>query len=175
MDAKLWSLVPLALVSSTSGHATTYLTVAQAQEAIFPGAALTAAPVELTADERAAIAARAGVRVRSATVRAWRVAGGGWFLLDEALGKHEFITFALGLRADGSVLAVEILDYRESYGGEVRNARWRAQFTGHSAATPPRFGHEIRNISGATLSARHLTEAVNRLLATHALVLKNLR
>lgn len=172
MDPKYWALAPLALVSSTSGYATTYLTVEQAQAVIFPGATFTAAALELTPAERAAIEARAGVRVRTATVRAWRVAGGGWFLVDETVGKHEFITFALGLRADGTVQAIEIMDYREAYGYEVRGKRWRAQFAGHAAATPLRFGHDIKNISGATLSARHLTEAVNRLLATHELVLR---
>ncbi len=28
---------------------------------------------------------------------------------------------------------MEILEYRESYGDEVRNPKWRAQFTGKTA------------------------------------------
>lgn len=167
-----WFIAPAVLAASTSGYATTYLTVAQAQAAIFPGRQLAWSPVELTPAQRAAIGQASGVRVRSSRVRAWRVAGGGWFLLDEVLGKHEFITFALGLTDGGVVTAVEILDYRESYGFEIRDRRWRAQFAGKTARDPLRLDVDIRNISGATLSCRHITDGVKRLLATYEFVLK---
>jgi len=168
-----WLIVPAALVASTSGYATTYLTVEQAQAALFPGAELTPAPISLTPAQRAAIEKTAGVRMRSATVRAWRVNGGGWFFVDEVLGKHEFITFACGLDARGAVTGVEIMDYRETYGYEVRDAGWRRQFAGKTAADPLKLDADIRNISGATLSSRHITDGVKRLLAIHALVLKS--
>ena len=166
-----WLLPPAVLAASTSGYATTYLTVAQAQAALFPGAALTPAPVALTPAQRAAIEKKSGVRVRGAEVRAWRTADGAWFIVDEVLGKHEFITIALGLAADGSALGIEIMDYRETYGGEVRDARWRKQFAGKTVASPLKLDADIRNISGATLSARHITDGVKRLLATHAIAL----
>jgi hypothetical protein len=169
-----WLLAPAVLAASTSGYATTYLTVEQAQSAIFPGAALTPAPITLTPVQRKAIEAAGGVRVRLAGVRAWRVAGGGWFLLDEVLGKHEFITYAVGLDADGAVRGVEILDYRETYGGEVRQAKWRAQFAGKTVSAPLKLDADIKNISGATLSSRHITDGVKRLLVTHELVLRKL-
>ena len=66
-----------------------------------------------------------------------------------------------------------MLDYRESYGGQVREATWRAQFTGKGAADPVRLGEDIRNISGATLSCKNLTNGVRRLLAVHELVLRH--
>jgi hypothetical protein len=34
--------------------------------------------------------------------------------VDEVVGKHEFITYAAGLNADGSVKQIEIMDYRET-------------------------------------------------------------
>ena len=167
-----WLIAPAALAASTSGYATTYLTLEQAQAALFPGAALTPAPVTLTVAQRAAIEKTSGVRVRSPALRAWRVASGGWFIVDEVLGKHEFITYAVGLGADGAVRGIEIMDYRETYGGEVRNAKWRAQFTGKTSAAPLKLDADIKNISGATLSSRHIADGVKRLLATHDLVLK---
>lgn len=169
---KTWLLVPAALVASTSGYAVTYLTVDQAQAVIFPGAKLTPADLTLTADQRAAIQKTSGVRVRSAEIHAWRVAGGGWFIVDDVVGKHEFITFAIGLEAKGAVRGIEILDYRETYGYEVRNAGWRAQFTGKTAAAPLRLNDDIRNISGATLSCRHVTDGVKRILATYEVALR---
>ena len=68
--------------------------------------------------------------MRNREEKVWKVEGGGWLIVDEVLGKHEFITYALGLNADGSVKQIEIMDYRETYGYQVRDAEWRAQFVG---------------------------------------------
>ena len=92
-------------------------------------------------------------------------------MVDEVVGKHEFIAFALALDAAGAVKGLEILDYRESYGGQVRGAAWRAQFTGKKHGAALKVGQDIQNISGATLSSKHVTDGVRRLLATYALVL----
>jgi Na+-transporting NADH:ubiquinone oxidoreductase subunit NqrC len=86
------------------------------------------------------------------------------------VGKHEYIPFALGLDDAGTVMAVEILEYRESYGGEIRNAAWREQFRGKRHGANLKLNADIQNISGATLSSRHITDGVKRLLATYALV-----
>ncbi len=89
------------------------------------------------------------------------------------LGKHEFITYAVALTPDGAVKRIEILEYRETYGGEVRNGNWRQQFVGKRFGSQLKLGGDIKNISGATLSSRHITDGVRRLLATYELVLKN--
>jgi Na+-translocating ferredoxin:NAD+ oxidoreductase RnfG subunit len=111
--------------------------------------------------------------VRSPEQKVWKVEGGGWFLLDEVLAKHEFITYALGLNADGSVKQIEVMDYREAYGYEIRNEKWRAQFVGKTARSKLKLDDDIKNITGATLSCRHITEGVRRLLAFYDLVLKD--
>ncbi len=87
------------------------------------------------------------------------------------MGKHEFITYAVALDATGGVKDIEILDYRETYGSEVREPAWRAQFTGKHHGATLKLGDDIRNISGATLSSKHITDGVRRLLATYAIVL----
>ena len=79
----------------------------------------------------------------------------------------------VALTRDGAVRNVEILDYRETYGGEVRNPAWRQQFVGKRFGAGVELGKGIRNISGATLSSRHVTDGVRRLLATWEVVLKN--
>jgi Na+-translocating ferredoxin:NAD+ oxidoreductase RnfG subunit len=101
----------------------------------------------------------------------WKSSTGGWFIADQVVGKHDFIPFALALDEHGAVKDVEILEYRETYGDQVRNANWRAQFTGKTHGAPLKIGDDIKNISGATLSSRHITDGVKRLLATYALVL----
>ena len=168
-------LLPAVLAASTSGYAVTYLTLGQAQVALFPGAALAPVARTLTAGEAAAIEKSSGVRVRQRELRLWCAPDGSWLIVDAVFGKHEFITYAVALTAAGAVRQIEIMDYRESYGHEVRNEKWRAQFFGKTAATPLRLDQDIQNISGATLSCRHVTDGVKRLLTTHALVLKNLR
>lgn len=160
-----------ALAAPSAVHATTYLTVEQAQAAMFPGEVLRPDVRQLTPDQIAGIKRASGEAPLSKDLRAWRASGGGWFIVDQVVGKHEFITLALALDASGAVKSVEILDYRETYGGQVRDPRWRAQFAGKRAGQPLRLGNEVKNISGATLSSKHVTDGVRRLLATYAIVL----
>ena len=89
----------------------------------------------------------------------------GRVLVDSVVGKFEQIDYAVALDANGKVLAVEILAYREGHGGEVRMPGWRNQFVGKTAADPIRIGSDISNISGATLSCTHVTDGVHRLVA----------
>jgi Na+-transporting NADH:ubiquinone oxidoreductase subunit NqrC len=67
----------------------------------------------------------------------------------------------------GHIKSVDILQYRESYGGEVREGSWLAQFVGKTGGSALKVGQDIRNISGATLSSLHVTEGVKRILATY--------
>jgi Na+-transporting NADH:ubiquinone oxidoreductase subunit NqrC len=173
MDHWLRWLAPAAIVTSAApAYAVTYLSVAEAQQAIFPGAQLTPTDVALTDAQRKAIEKASGVRVRNREEKVWKVAGGGWLIVDQVLGKHEFITYAVGLNADGSVKQIEIMDYRESYGSEVRDPRWRAQFVGRTDQSKLKLGDDIHNISGATLSCRHITDGVRRLLAFYDVALR---
>jgi Na+-translocating ferredoxin:NAD+ oxidoreductase RnfG subunit len=161
-----WIWLPIAAVS-TSVYAKTYFTVEQVQQAIFPGGKMVQAFVTLTDTQKREIERRTGVNVRHDEIRLWKVAEGGYFIVDEVVGKHEFITYAIGLNADGSVKQVEVMDYRESYGYEIRNVEWRAQFAGKTSAAPLKLEKDIQNVSGATLSCRHVTDGVKRVLATY--------
>ena len=155
-----------------SAFAVQYLTVDQAQRAIYPGKSFTAALVKLTSVQRKAIEQASGERVLHDEQHVWRVSGGGWFIVDEVVGKHEFITYAAGLNADGSVKQIEIMDYRETYGGQIRDQKWRAQFVGKNSKSMLKLDSNIKNISGATLSCRHITDGVKRLLAFYDIALK---
>jgi Na+-translocating ferredoxin:NAD+ oxidoreductase RnfG subunit len=170
MRGSSWLWLPVAAIS-VPAYATSYLTLEQAQQAIFPGAALAKAFVTLTDVQQQEIEKKTGVKVTQPEIKAWRVASGGYFIIDEVVGKHDYITYAIGVNADGSVKQVEIMDYREAYGYEIRNQNWRRQFIGKTATDPIRVDQDIRNISGATLSSRHVAEGVRRVLASHAVAL----
>jgi len=165
--------LPISALVAPSTFAVQYLNVEQAQKAIFPGKTFTPAPVKLTSSQRKAIVQTSGVRVLHDEQQVWRVGGGGWFIVDEVVGKHEFITYAVGLNADGSVKQIEIMDYRETYGGQIRDQKWRAQFVGKTSKSTLRLDSDIKNISGATLSCRHITDGVKRLLAFYEIALKH--
>jgi Na+-translocating ferredoxin:NAD+ oxidoreductase RnfG subunit len=172
VQSPAWMLIPVAAIS-VSAYATTYMTVEQAQAVMFPGAQLTRAFVSLTPAQTAAIEKKSGVSVRKTEVQAWKSTDGGYFLVDEAIGKHELFTVAVAVNPDSSIKRIEILDYKESYGYEVRNEAWRKQFTGKSSAATLKLGDDIKNISGATLSCRHVTETIKRLLTTYDVALKS--
>ena len=82
----------------------------------------TEAPIALTDDQREQIKKIAGVGQRQAVQKAWRVENNGallgWFMVDDVIGKHDFITYAAAISAQGKVLGIEILSYRETHGGQ---------------------------------------------------------
>jgi hypothetical protein len=149
-------------------YAVEYLSVDAAQRQAFP-AASAFEPVLIPAEVKLAVASENGRFF--VDPRVWRVREGdrmvGWFIVDEVIGKVELITYALALDAGGAVRSLDILAYRESHGDAIRLASWRAQFTGKTAADSVRLDDDIRNVSGATLSCRHVTEGVHRLLALY--------
>lgn len=171
-----WMVVaPVALVAVPPAWGVQYLSLEQAQQQMFP-AGSRFEPVALTADAapKERIAA-AGAVMSNIAPRAWLGRAGnavvGYFFAHEVLGKQELISYAVAIDAEGKVRGVEILAYRESHGYEVRNPRWRAQFSGKGASDPLRLDSDIANISGATLSCRHLTDGVRYLVAMHQAVL----
>jgi Na+-translocating ferredoxin:NAD+ oxidoreductase RnfG subunit len=165
-------LVPFAALAVIApAHAVVYLSIEQAQAIMFPGARFTPDFRTLTKEQAAAIEKASGVAMRNHDLKVWRVSTAGWFIADSVVGKHETIPFALGLDADGAVKTVEILEYREAYGDQVRNPAWRAQFTGKKNGAALTLTKDIRNISGATLSSRHITDGIKRMLATYAIAI----
>ena len=166
-------LIPLtaaAVPQAQVAHAAQYMTVEQAQQAAFPGAT-GFAPVVPEAARLAPLGAPPGW-----SPKIWRARAGdrdlGWLLVDQVIGKSELVTYAVALDRAGTIMSVEILDYRESHGGEIRLAGWRNQFVGKTGADPVALNRDIRNISGATLSCRHVTEGVQRLLKVYNVALR---
>ena len=160
-------------------YAAQYLTIEQAETASFPSAkSFRDRSLTLTAEQEKEIEKASGVSVRAKSQRVYEALNGatrlGWFLVDEVYGKHEFITYSVALDPTGSVSRIEILDYRETYGGEIRDDKWRAQFYGKHHGAALKLDQDIANISGATLSCRHVTDGVKRLLAFYDVVLRTL-
>lgn len=158
-----------------SACAERYVEPEEAARLIFPEAdEIIPFRVDLTKDQTKAIKKESGTRVRKARVEGFEARRAdqslGFVYIDDVIGKHEFITYAAGVGGADKVAGVEIIEYRETWGFEIRGADWRAQFKGKSLADPVKLGKDIENISGATLSCRNVTDGVRRLLATHAVL-----
>ena len=171
-----WLLPVAAVAIMVPAQATQYLSVEQAQRLCFPEASeFVPANVIFTPADVAAIEKRSGQKVRTRGEQVWRAKTGGqlsgFFIVDYVIGKHEAIDYAVALDPQGKVRRVEILQYRESYGGEVANHDWLAQFIGKGGGDSLVPGRDITIISGATLSSRHVTEGIKRVLAIHDLLL----
>lgn len=153
--------------------AKTFLTVEQAKSAIWPG--LTMEPFEVLLDnaQMKSIKKTSKTRVRNNVIKGFRTDAGEWLIIDQVIGKHEFIDLAVGLDAKGLVKGIEVLTYRESYGDEIMNPKWRDQFTGRGTEVLV-LDQQIKNISGATMSCRHVTDGINRLTHTWEQVLRHL-
>ena len=89
----------------------------------------------------------------------------GFAAIGNVLGKDQPITFLVAIDPADRLKDVDILVYREPYGGEVAYEPWRRQFRGKSAGDSLRVGKEIRSISGATISVHAVTLGVRRMLA----------
>ena len=128
----------------------------------------------LSKDQIKAIKKASKVRVRNDKLQVWKTESGGWFIVDQVIGKHENIDLAFAYDAEGKVMGFEILTYRETYGYEVANPKWKAQFNGLDYKEHLKLDKQIKNISGATLSCRHITDGINRLSHTWEQVLRHL-
>ncbi len=89
----------------------------------------------------------------------------GFAAVGNVLGKDQPITFLVAIDPADRLKDVDILVYREPYGGEVAYEPWRRQFRGKTASDSLRVGKEIRSISGATISVHAVTLGVKLLLA----------
>ena len=160
------------MVHPIVAQARIYVSVEQAQQLLFQNQRLTKHPIIVTNDLQEKMRVASSIRYPFVGERIWRGHDGSWLIIDEVVGKHEMITYAVGIAPNGSVKGIEILEYVESYGYEVADSQWRQQFIGKTANDPIKLNRDIQNISGATLSSKHLTDGVKRVLILYELALK---
>ena len=123
--------------------------VAASVKRIF-GAGAIATPVLIAADTAYRI-------VRADTVL-------GFAVVRAVKGKDQPITFLVATDTADRLRDIDILVYREPYGGEVAYDAWRRQFRGKSTDDALQVGRDIRTISGATISVNAVTLGVRKAL-----------
>ncbi len=87
-----------------------------------------------------------------------------YMCLSEANSKIMTFDYMLVFSPELSILKIKMLAYREEYGGEIGSKRWLTQFIGKKDPEQLKFGHDIQGISGATISARNMTNDVQKVM-----------
>jgi Na+-translocating ferredoxin:NAD+ oxidoreductase RnfG subunit len=89
----------------------------------------------------------------------------GYGYIGNAPSKTATFDYLVLFDAQFNITKSKVLIYREEYGGEIGSMRWLRQFTGKSPASSElRYNEDIIPISGATISVRSMTRAINELL-----------
>ena len=151
-------------------EARVYLTKTKALELAFPNAhRIETDNINLNKEQKDRIRKKAGVRLRFSKMEVHRgMANGsvlGYAIIDNVKGRSLPITYMAVITPQGAVDRVEVLAYRESHGGEIRHQSFLKQFVSKTLADPIRNKRDIRNISGATISCRAVSDGVRSLLA----------
>lgn len=88
----------------------------------------------------------------------------GYAYISKAPSKTDQFDYLILLDKELIIMRTKVLAYRENYGGEIGSKRWLQQFEGKSFKSDIEYGNNIVAISGATISAHSMTNAVNNLL-----------
>jgi len=88
----------------------------------------------------------------------------GFAVVRNVIGKDQPITFLVATDPADRLKDVDVLVYREPYGGEVAYDAWRKQFRGKATSDPLLVDKDIRSISGATISVNSVTAGVRAAL-----------
>jgi Na+-translocating ferredoxin:NAD+ oxidoreductase RnfG subunit len=89
----------------------------------------------------------------------------GYGYIGSAEAKVSVFDYLVIFDTDLIIMKTKVLIYREEYGGEISSKRWLKQFIGVSSSSSELiYKKDIIPISGATISVRSMTRAINDLL-----------
>ena len=97
----------------------------------------------------------------------------GYGYIGKAPGKAAYFDYLVLFDEDFIITKSKVLVYREEYGGEIGSKRWLKQFVGIASTSEELvYNRDIVPISGATISVRSMTRAMNDLLMSISLLQK---
>ncbi len=170
MLTKLMRTAAFAGLLLASAAAETLLTQEQALKIVFPKSESVKAEMKaLSEDQRKTLEENTGLRFAETDyptfVASTKGQPEGYAVILNEIGKHENITFIVGVSPKGKVMEVAVMEYRESRGEEVKEQRFLSQFRGKKSTDPIRVNQDIVNYTGATLSSYAIARGVRRALA----------
>jgi len=170
---KLVFLLGLAALAAGPLRAKVFLTVDEALRLAFPGCAVERRTVFLTPAQKTRTGELAKEEVKSALVNPYHATcdgkDGGTAYFDSHVVRTLPETLMVVIDPQGKVKRIEVLSFAEPEDYLPPN-RWYGQFAGQGLGDDLALGRHIRNVTGASLTARATTEAVRRVLALHQVI-----
>lgn len=166
----LAALALAAVLAATPATARVYLSVEEALELAFDGCEVERRTVFLTDGQLERARQLSGQEIESALVypyvalRDGELAGTAYFDAHRVRTLPE--TLMVVVDPEGRVERVEILSFDEPPDYLPRDL-WYRQFDGEALSETLELGRDVREVTGATLTARATTDAVRRVLALH--------
>jgi thiamine biosynthesis lipoprotein len=165
----VWTL-GVAWILIATANSETLLTQEQALKIVFPKSdSVKAETKKLAPEQRSTLEENTGLRFPEADYPTFVASSNGqtegYAVILNEIGKHENITFIVGVSPKGKVMEVAVMEYRESRGAEVKEQRFLSQFRGKQSSDPIRVNQDIVNYTGATLSSYAIARGVRRALA----------
>lgn len=152
---------------SVNAIAEVYMSSEAAAKLFFPSEVFKKKSIALKDDEKNKVEQLSDAKVKSSNLNLLVSKDGSVVFTDQVIGKHEQITYAVGISKSGKIQGVEILEYRESYGYQIKREAWKKQFVGKDKSSALKLDNDIQNISGATISSSHVTDGVRRIMQTY--------
>lgn len=84
----------------------------------------------------------------------------GYLYFAKAKSQYAIFDYMIIFNTNLKILRVKVLVYPEFYGGEIANTNWLKQFIGKTDPQNIIFGKTVDSISGATISAKSITNGV---------------
>ena len=97
----------------------------------------------------------------------------GYAFVDKAPSKTDEFDYLVLFDVNLIIKKTKVLVYREDYGSEIGSKRWLRQFIGKTKGEKIKYEKDIIAISGATISARSMTIAINNLLQSLEILQQN--
>lgn len=88
----------------------------------------------------------------------------GWAVKLDEMGKIKPITFLVGIGVEGKVAAVNVLEYHDIFGTEIKRRSFLRQFQGKSLRDKINVGQDIDAVTSATISSEAAASAVRKAL-----------
>jgi len=125
----------------------------------------------LSAEIKAVLKTEFDYTLNRVRIRYWQLNDRSMWVLDE-VGKEQPITMAVVVDAQ-KIFAIDVLEYRESRGGEIQYPFFHDQFHGATLIDKrgkKRLSQRVDGITGATLSVRAMKKVARVALFLHARV-----
>lgn len=88
----------------------------------------------------------------------------GYIFVEQAPSMKNVFDYAVVLSPELEIVNTKVLIYREQHGRQIGAKRWLQQFFNMDSSSRPVLGKDVDGITGATISATSMTNAVHDLL-----------